>query len=128
MNVNFKQPKYVLPLLVLPFLCLFFYMYHTGIANKQPVKKDQAGINGTVGDVSSTVRKENLADKLDAYRNTYKEADGNTAVNAIPREQSSNVAFKDNYSLDEKRKLDSIDKAMKLKYGEQQEGKTSPTD
>jgi conjugative transposon TraM protein len=120
MKLNFKQPKYVLPLLVLPFLCLFFYVYRGSAAKKTPLTKQQAGLNGSVGDVSSTVRKENLQDKLDAFRNTYKETDGNTAVNVIPKEQSTNVNFKDNYSVAEKKKLDSIDKAMKLKYGDRQ--------
>jgi conjugative transposon TraM protein len=126
MNLNLKQPKYVLPLLVLPFLCLFFYVYQGSTAKKTPLAKQQAGLNGAVGDVSSTVRKENLQDKLDAFRNTYKETDGNTAVNVIPKEQSANAAFKDNYSSAEKKKLDSIDKAMKLKYGEQQKVPDKP--
>jgi conjugative transposon TraM protein len=120
MKFNFKQPKYVLPLLVLPFLCLFFYVYHGSAAHKTPLTKQQPGLNGEVGDVSSSVRKENLQDKLDAFRNTYKETDGNTAVNVIPKEQSTNATFKDNYSQAEKKKLDSIDKAMKRKYGDQQ--------
>ncbi len=120
MKLNFKQPKYVLPLLVLPFLCLFFYVYHGSAAKKKPLTKQQTGLNSEVGDVSSSVRKENLQDKLDAFRNTYKETGGNTAVNVIPKEQSTNAAFKDNYSRAEKEKLDSIDKAMKRKYGDQQ--------
>lgn len=120
MKINFKQPKYVLPLLVLPFLCLFFYVYRGSAAKKTPSTRQQAGLNSAVGDVSSTIRKENLQDKLDAFRNTYKETDGNTAVNVIPKEASSNVTFKENYSLAEKKKLDSIDKAMKLKYGDRQ--------
>jgi len=119
MKLNFKQPKYVLPVLVLPFLCLFFYVYRGSAVKKTPSTKQQAGLNDAVGDVSSTVRKENLQDKLDAFRNTYKETDGNTAVNVIPKEQSTNAAFKDNYSQAEKKKLDSIDKAMKVKYGDQ---------
>ncbi|MFS2185639.1 conjugative transposon protein TraM [Mucilaginibacter sp. Mucisp84] len=120
MKLNFKQPKYVLPLLVLPFLCLFFYVYRGSTSKKTPSTRQDAGLNGTVGNVSSTVRKENLQDKLDAFRNTYKETNGNTAVNVIPKEQSANASFKDNYSFAEKKKLDSIDKAMKLKYGDQQ--------
>jgi hypothetical protein len=128
MKLNLKQPKYVLPLLLLPFLCLFFYVYHSHAEKKQPLKKEQAGLNGTVGDVSSTVRKESLSDKLKAYRSIYKEGSGTTAVSAIPREQSSNEAFKDNYSANEKQKLDSIDRAMKLKYGEQPKPTAVSTD
>ena len=118
MKINFKQPKYVLPLLALPFLCLFFYAFHSGFSKPKAEVKQVAGLNGNVGDVSADVRKKELADKLDAYRNTYKEADGLTAVNVIPKESSSNTSFHDNYSNKEKKTLDSINKAMKAKYNQ----------
>jgi hypothetical protein len=118
MNINFKQPKYVLPLLALPFLCLFFYTWHSGFSKPKKEVKQSAGLNGTVGDVSADVRKKDLADKLDAYRNTYKEADGYTAVNAIPKEASSNASFRDNYTGQEKKTLDSINQAMKAKFSQ----------
>jgi len=117
MNINFKQPKYVLPAILLPFLCLFFYAWRSGFSKPKLVVKDNVGLNGSVGEVSADVRKKQLSDKLDAYRNTYKEADGLTAVNVIPRETSSNPAYNNDYSDQEKRKLDSIQQAMKLKFG-----------
>jgi len=116
MKINFKQPKYVLPALALPFLCLFFYVWHSGFSKPKKEKTAEAGLNSSVGSVSSSVRKKELADKLDAYRNTYKEADGYSAVNVIPREASTNATFKDSYTGREKQTLDSIDRAMKAKY------------
>ena len=116
MKINFKQPKYVLPLLAVPFLCLFFYTWHSGFSKPKKAVKQAIGLNGSVGDVSADVRKKELTDKLDAYRNTYKDADGSTAVNAIPKEASSNVAFQDSYSATEKKTLDSIYQAMKVKF------------
>lgn len=117
MKINFKQPKYMLPLILLPFLCLFFYAWHSGFSKPKQAVKENAGLNGSVGDVSADVRKKQLTDKLDAYRNTYKEADGLTAVNVIPRESSSNPAFNNDYSDQQKKKLDSIQRTMKLKFG-----------
>ncbi|NHA05490.1 conjugative transposon protein TraM [Mucilaginibacter sp. HC2] len=117
MKINFKQPKYVLPVILLPFLCLFFYAWHSGFSKPKQVVKENTGLNGSVGNVSADVRKKQLADKLDAYRNTYKEADGLTAVNVIPRESSSNPAYNNDYSDQQKKKLDSIQQAMKLKFG-----------
>jgi conjugative transposon TraM protein len=117
MKINFKQPKYVLPLILLPFLCLFFYAWQSGFSKPKEAVKETVGLNGSVGQVSTDVRKKQLADKLDAYRNTYKEADGLTAVNVIPRENSSNPAFNNDYSDQQKKKLDSIQHAMKLKFG-----------
>ncbi|WDF77043.1 conjugative transposon protein TraM [Mucilaginibacter sp. KACC 22773] len=118
MKIDFKQPKYMLPVILLPFLCLFFYAWQSGFSSKpKETAKETVGLNNSVGQVSADVRKKQLADKLDAYRNTYKEADGLTAVNVIPRENSSNPAYNNDYSDQQKKKLDSIRQVMKLKFG-----------
>jgi hypothetical protein len=116
MKINLKQPKYILPLLALPFLVLYFYVYQSSANSKQTEVKQQAGINGTVGEVSDDIKKKELADKLDAYRNTYKEADGYTAVSPVPIDKASSPPLADNYSGREKKMLDSINNAMKQKY------------
>ncbi|GAA3989473.1 conjugative transposon protein TraM [Mucilaginibacter dorajii] len=116
MKIDFKQPKYVLPVILLPFLCLFFYAWQSGFSKPKQAVKETVDLNGSVGAVSADVRKKQLADKLYAYRNTYKEADGLTAVNVIPKENSSNPTYNNDYSEQQKRKLDSIRQAMKLKF------------
>ncbi|TSJ44393.1 conjugative transposon protein TraM [Mucilaginibacter corticis] len=118
MKLNFKQPKYILPLILLPFLCLFFFVYHSGFATKKTEEKPVNGINTSVGQVSGDVQKKQLDDKLDAYRNTYKQGDGMTAVNALPAEKTSNPTFQSSYSDKEKKMLDSINEAMKAKYAQ----------
>jgi conjugative transposon TraM protein len=118
MQLNLKQPKYILPLILLPFLCLFFFVFHSGFAAKKGEVKSSNGINTSVGQVSGDVQKKQLEDKLDAYRNTYKDGDGMTAVNPLPSEKTSNPAFQSNYSDKEKRMLDSINEAMKAKYAQ----------
>ena len=52
MKINFKQPKYVLPLILQPFLCLFFFVYHSGFAAKKTEEKKTNGLNSTVGQIS----------------------------------------------------------------------------
>lgn len=111
MNINFKQPKYVLPLIFLPFLCLFFYVWKSSVAKPKNVIKEQAGLSSSVGPVSTDIRKRQLKDKLDAYRNTYKEANGETAVGVIPSEASANPAFSDQAAT--ARRLDSLRRLMK---------------
>lgn len=117
MNINFKQPKYLLPAIALPFLLLFFYVYHSSTAGKKEAgRKKQTGINSSVGDVAPDIKKKKLADKLDAYRNKYKEADGYTAVSPIPAEQSGKAGYNTAYTDKEKQQLDSISRATKQKY------------
>jgi len=115
MSINFSQPKYILPLIALPFLCLFFYVYHSGAAKDKKTVKQKAGFNGTVADVSPDVKKRSLEDKLDAYLDRYKEADGTSAVTPIPSENSTLPAY--NSSGRQKRQLDSIDSVMKRRFG-----------
>lgn len=116
MSINFRQPRYVLPLLALPFICLFFYVYHTGAAKDHQVAKQQPGFNGTVAEVSPDVKKRNLEDKLDAYRDRYKTADGAGGVTPIPSERSTDPAYVD--AGRKNRQLDSIDSAMKQRFAE----------
>jgi conjugative transposon TraM protein len=116
MRINFKQPKYILPLILLPFLCLFFFVFHSGAAKKQVKPKQGAGLNGTVGEVAPDIQKKELEDKLDAYRNTYKESDGMTPVTVLPTEKSSDPSFDNHYNDKEKRMLDSINQAMKNRF------------
>jgi conjugative transposon TraM protein len=118
MSINFKQPKYILPLILLPFFFLFFFVYQSGFSKKIVEPKKIAGINNAVGAVSTDVQKQQLEDKLAAYQNAYKEGDGMTAVNALPSEKSSNASFDNTYSDKEKRMLDSINREMKVKYGQ----------
>lgn len=115
MKINFKQPKYVLPLILLPFLCLFFYVWHSSAEKSKKAVADNKGLNATVADVSPEVRKKSLTDKLDAYRNTYKDADGRSAVTLIPTPADKDHKLRDDAGS-AGRKLDSIDQAMKVKF------------
>jgi conjugative transposon TraM protein len=117
MKINFKQPKYVLPLVLLPFLCLFFYVWHLSAAKSKKVVAENKGLNATVADVSPEVRKKKLADKLDAYRNAYKEADGLSAVNLIPTDGNGSPVSTQAKEVDKQKKtLDSIDRAMRSRF------------
>jgi len=114
MKINFRQPKYILPLVLLPFFCLFYYAWHSSFDKPKQDTTPKVGLNPSVGNVSNDVRKRQLADKLDAFRNTYKEADGNSAVGVIPKESTSNPAYNNDYSDQQKKMLDSIAARAKL--------------
>jgi conjugative transposon TraM protein len=104
MSINFKQPKYILPLILLPFFCLFFFVYQSGFAKKKTVSK-QAGFNGTVADVSPDIKKQQL--------------------NALPSEKTSNPTYDNTYSDQQKRMLDSINQAMKNRYSQRNDQQAS---
>ncbi|MDT3401284.1 conjugative transposon protein TraM [Mucilaginibacter terrae] len=118
MKINFKQPKYVLPVILLPFLCFFFYVWKSGFEKPEAEVKANSGLNSSVGNVSADVQQKQLADKLETYRNAYREAGGNSAVGAIPGEVSSEPHFDSPQAQVSvsARSLDSIDRAMKHKF------------
>jgi conjugative transposon TraM protein len=116
MKINFRQPKYVLPLILVPFLCLFFYAWNSGFGKPKQKVKEKTGLNNTVGEVSSAVKKKQLADKLDAYRSTFKEADGLSAVNIIPSSGLNTPSLRGSVSDTAKRKLDSIRRAIDKRF------------
>ncbi|MDP9078998.1 MAG: conjugative transposon protein TraM [Bacteroidota bacterium] len=116
MKVNFKSPRYVLPLILLPFFLLLFYTYKSSFGKPKAVAKGKDTLQDNVADVSDRVKKSTLSDKLDAYRDQYKKADGYTAINQLQDDTTATSAAPSLYNNAEKRKLDSLKKAVAAKY------------
>ncbi|WP_268034908.1 conjugative transposon protein TraM [Algoriphagus sp. PAP.12] len=115
MKIDFKQPKYILPIIMLPFLCLLFYGYKSFSKDgpDEPVH-GLSGIQSEIGKVSEQIQKKPLDSKLDASRETYKRAnDGYTAIKGLELEVEESSQIKTLYNEEEKRLLDSIDNALK---------------
>lgn len=117
MKVNLKKPRYVIPVVILPFLCLFFYVYSNSVAKKMKVPLKSEGMQNQIGEVSGEIKKKELSNKLDAYRQQYKDADGYTAMNSIGEEVDKTSKYGNEYNQNEKKTLDSIDNVMKQKVG-----------
>ncbi|MHB1179152.1 MAG: conjugative transposon protein TraM [Daejeonella sp.] len=117
MKIDFKKPRYIIPLIILPFVCIFFYVYKSSFGKETPPQAGKDSLQVNLAGVSDKVRNQALTDKLDAYRNEYKKADGYTAIGQIQEEQASNQDPNSLYNDKEKRMLDSIEKAMNRKYG-----------
>jgi conjugative transposon TraM protein len=115
MKIDFKQPKYILPIIMLPFLCLLFYGYKS-FSKDSPDEPVQGlgGIQSKIGKVSEQIQKKPLDSKLHASRETYKRAnDGYTAIKGLELEVEESSQIKTLYNEEERRLLDSIDNALK---------------
>ncbi|MBN3581078.1 conjugative transposon protein TraM [Algoriphagus aestuarii] len=115
MKIDFKQPKYILPIIMLPFLCLLFYGYKSFSKDSpnQPVQ-GTSGIQAQIGKVSEKIQNKPIDTKLDASRETYKRAnDGYTAIKGLELDIEESSQIKSLYNEEEKRLLDSIDNALK---------------
>jgi conjugative transposon TraM protein len=102
MKINFNRPKYIIPLLNLPFIIFFFSIYRKTIEQPKVMDKKPGGIQDQIGTASPDVQKSAFDDKLEAFNEQYKESDGNTAVNPI----------------DDDAHLDSIDYLVKQRFAE----------
>ncbi|MDO6437041.1 conjugative transposon protein TraM [Cyclobacterium sp. 1_MG-2023] len=114
MKIDFKQPKYILPLILLPFMLLL----NSGMQSfySEEEKEDDSGkadLQESVGKVSDQVRNRGIDGKLDAFRSRYKRADGYTAIKNMRVEVEQEDEILSQYNEAEKRMLDSIDLALK---------------
>lgn len=117
MTIDFRKPRYVIPLIVLPFLCIFFYIYKSSFGKERTPHAGRESLQTDLAGVSEQVRSRTLSDKLEAYRDQYRQGDGYTAIGHIGEEQVETEVPNTLYNEQERRMLDSIDRAMKARYG-----------
>ena len=113
MKIKWNKTKYMLPLVILPFLFLLNYGYQS-LSSEEEVEEQEVepGIR-SVGDVSKEVQDKGLAGKLEAFRERYNRAtDGQTPIKNL--ETETDGAMDRDYNLEEKQLLDSIDKALQF--------------
>jgi len=88
MKINLKQGKYILPIVFIPFICMFFYVYKSHAKRVAVEQPKTEGLQENIADVSGNVKSEDITNKLDAFRNQYKESDGSTPISSIEADQS----------------------------------------
>lgn len=120
MKVNFKQPKYVLPLIAFPFLALGNYLYLDSFKEEPVVVVTEEGMQSNISEASENVKGAEMSDKLNAYTNTYKNGDGYTAMSGIEDEEEDLPQYENLYSQTEKARLDSLDEALNRQISQSQ--------
>lgn len=101
-KINFKDKKYVLPLLALPFLLLFIYV--GAQFTKEDTKKDQPKELST----SFGETRDSIMTKNDAYDAFFKNGDNRSMLEGLDKEHDSLMNYQDQISIDQKRRIDSL--------------------
>jgi hypothetical protein len=85
--IKFNQPRYILPLIVLPFIYVFFYLFHYTMAKKETseVYQETSSINTVLPD--PFLDKGNLKGKFEAYLDAYKNNRDYSAIQEIDRRE-----------------------------------------
>lgn len=101
-KINFRQKKYVLPLLALPFLLLFGYVGAEFSKEDKPKDKPKE-LSLSLGET-----KDSIMNKNDAYDAFFRKDDNRTMLEGLDQEQDSLLNYDDQLSLAQKRKIDSL--------------------
>ncbi|MEY2916396.1 MAG: conjugative transposon protein TraM [Bacteroidota bacterium] len=133
MKINFKQPKYIIPILVLPFLLLFYYIFSNwGSSGKNKVamadsanqNKGINAINSNMPGVSKDIANGDIKDKFAAYQEAYKNNRDYSALNGIDPTRvgdgnnisnlQSNYTEEDIQRLASEKKMDSLNNILQM--------------
>ena len=120
-SINFKQPKYIIPLIAFPFMLIFFYVYRE-IAGKKE-KKDIAElaviqgegekVNHEIPNPSDRVQGEEIQDKFGAYSDKYKRSKDASAVRRLGvKDDQFSTSLESQYTDAELLAIDSIQQLM----------------
>ncbi len=101
-KINFKEKKYVLPLLALPFIFLFAYVGAQFVKEDKPKEKPKE-LSLSLGESQDSIMTKN-----DAYDAFFKKDDSRTMLGGLDKEQDSLLSYEDQLSLSQKRKIDSM--------------------
>ncbi|RYX78255.1 conjugative transposon protein TraM [bacterium] len=112
-KIDFKNPRYVIPLICLPFILLLFYVYQSSAAKGKGLEKTEAELQSNIAQVSAEVSGKGIEDKLQAFKQRYKKGDGYTALETIELEKSEQEDLSSAYNAKEKKMLDSISAVLK---------------
>lgn len=108
-KLNFKQPKYILPLIALPFVLMIGYFFIQFTENSGKDKNKLAESKDISTDFGKVGERSEIKGKADAYADFFdKRTDGRTMIDGFGDEHKSLEKFDDDLSERQKRYIDSM--------------------
>lgn len=102
-KLNLKQPKYIFPLIALPFVLFIGYTI-TGFMEKEEVVENNKDLSTSLGEVE-----ESILSKDEAYDKLFKDLeDKRTMIDGLEDENDTLFSFNDNLDYNQKRFIDSL--------------------
>lgn len=110
-TINFKQKRYIMPLLLLPFIIFIGWQASQFIDNDNDTKKEtQKKLSTSLGEV-----KDSIMSKNDAYNEFYKTRETRTMISNFEQEKDSVLYYTETLNDKQKRLIDSLDIQRKEK-------------
>lgn len=111
-KLNFKQPKYIFPLILLPVILFLGYQTTKYFGKeKQPPKVTQ-DLSLNLGETQDSILSKNAA-----YDDFFKKGDGRSMLDGIDKEEDSLQNYSDNLDDQQKRYIDSLKIVRSLNNG-----------
>ena len=111
-KLNFKQPKYIFPLILLPVILFLGYQTTKYLGKeKQPPKVTQ-DLSLNLGETQDSILSKNAA-----YDDFFKKGDGRSMLDGIDKEEDSLQNYSDNLDDQQKRYIDSLKIVRSLNNG-----------
>ena len=126
MKINFKQPKFILPLIFFPFILLFFWIFDSWGSKKKDAEIAKADsllkvrtdvINPVLPGTSAEVSNQQIEGKFESYQEAYKHTKDASAVQTleIPTDSSANRnGYSSSYSQQDLKRIEAQENLRKL--------------
>ena len=112
-KVNFKQPKYIIPLIALPFVLFMGYQIVSIFDDDGKQTQEQKDLNTSMGNIESDVLSKN-----DAYDQLFEStSDNRSMIQSFDKENDSLFNYTDNLDDKQKRYIDSLEYAQHQNLG-----------
>ncbi|AQW92536.1 conjugal transfer protein TraM [Elizabethkingia anophelis] len=102
-KLNFKQPKYIIPLIALPFIIFFGWQSSQFMKTGKKEEKPKEELSLSLGDAQDSIMSKN-----DAYDSFFTKKDDRTMLDGLDKENDSLNQYSDNLGYKEKRYIDSL--------------------
>ncbi|WP_311316722.1 conjugative transposon protein TraM [Elizabethkingia anophelis] len=102
-KLNFKQPKYIIPLIALPFIIFFGWQASQFMKTGKKDEKPKEELSLSLGDAQDSIMSKN-----DAYDSFFTKKDDRTMLDGLDKENDSLNQYSDNLGYKEKRYIDSL--------------------
>ncbi len=112
-KINLRSPKYIIPLIALPFLFGFNWIIGDMVKEEESATTAMAELESLNAEIpSANLSKRKIKEKFDSFKETYKNDRDFTAINNIDEINELTSGMDSRYSQEEREFIDSINNSI----------------
>ncbi len=111
-KINFKQPKYIFPLILLPVILFLGFQTTKYMAKDKPAAETSQDLSLNLGETQDSILSKNAA-----YDDLFERGDGRSMLDGMDKDKDSLQNYSDNLDYDQKRYIDSLKIVRSLNSG-----------